>query len=143
MREILFRGKRIDNGKWMEGYYAIIGKRKVIIALPGMYYDDNGKECYGNEIKDIVPETVSQYTGLNDENGMKIFEDDIVQCNGYTGIVKFGKNREKEYGYYIEWTSWNARYFRNDLIYWLNETENEVIGNVFDNPELLEEVDAE
>lgn len=78
-REILFRGKRADNGKWVEGYYAVIGKRNAMIALPEMYYTEDAEERYGNEIHDIVPETVCQYTGLTDKSGKKIFEGDIVE----------------------------------------------------------------
>ena len=141
MREILFRGKRTDNGEWMEGYYAVIGERKVIIALPEMYYDDDGKEYYGNEIKDVDPETVYQYTGLTDNNDMKIFEGDIVKAvyDDYVGIVKFG-NYDNGYGYYVEWISGRARYCRQDLFYWVNNDENfEIVGNIYDNPEIMEE----
>lgn len=141
MREILFRGRGIDNGKWLEGYYAVIGKRQVIIAQPEMYYDEEGKECCGNEIKDVKPETVCQYTGLTDENGIKIFEGDIVKAvyDDYVGVVKVG-NHDSGYGYYVEWISGRARYCRQDLFYWVNNDENfEIVGNIFDNPEILEE----
>ena len=72
MREILFRGKRIDNGEWVQGYpcrYGWIGKEKDYI-IP-----DYASALYTAEID---PETIGQYTGIVDKYGMKIFEGDIV-----------------------------------------------------------------
>ena len=70
MREILFRGKRVGNGEWIEGYYfRQYGSNEIVTA------DD--------EIYHITPETVGQYTGLTDKNGLtKIFEYDIIDANG-------------------------------------------------------------
>ena len=120
-REILFRGKRTDNGEWLEGYYAVIGKRNVIIALPEMYYTEDAEERYGNEIYDIVHETVCLYIGLTDKSGKKIFEGDIVETV-YDG--------QQNPNYVVVWDEDELDLGCCDEII--------VIGNIFDNPDLLE-----
>ena len=127
----LFRGKRIDNGEWVEGYHAIIGGKPVIIEKePEKYYDaDGGENRSGNKIVEIIPDTICQCTGLEDKNGKRIFENDILKDNVIYGVVK--------------WDDANARYIIDDredgyqdYSEWWHECE--IIGNIFDDPELLE-----
>lgn len=125
MREILFRGKRTDNGEWVQGYpcrYGWIGKEKDYI-IP-----DYASALYTAEVD---PETIGQYTGLTDMNGNKIFKKDIIHIGRYTGIVK--------------WDNDSARFalYQKDMISMISgfnaDTMNMalVIGNIHDNPELL------
>lgn len=129
MREILFRGKRINNGEWVEGFYLYTKENThpVIIDM----------KCCSNIID---PETVGEYTGMTDKNGTKIFEGDILQfdyigrnlgVNGVADVIfKSGK-------FGVLWGT------HKELI-WLDgfaNTTKEVIGNIHDNPELLKECD--
>lgn len=124
MREILFRGKRTDNGEWVQGYicrYGWIGKEKDYI-IP-----DYASALYTAEID---PETVGQYTGLTDMNGRKIFEGDT-----------FWNSYDEDYGK-VEWDNDMAKFiitfptFTVDFANVYGE-ELEIVGNVYDNPELL------
>lgn len=113
MREILFRGKRVGNGEWVFGSYVIqYGAHEI-------YLPDGVDSEHGFDRYHVIPETVGQYTGLTDKNGRKIFEGDIMRNAG--NVVEF-------YGgdFCINGDS--------PLSYW---TGTEVIGNIYDNPELL------
>lgn len=127
MREILFRGKRIDNGEWVYGGAEVQDERYAAIYDRDMPYD--------NEVSVRVG-TVGQYTGLNDKNGTKIFEGDIVlvvsgefdEEDGNATIVWEEDNAQ----FNIEWSTLSSGF---DTFY---GTDCEVKGNIHDNPELLE-----
>lgn len=139
MREILFRGKNVDNGKWIKGYlYRISEELNPFIMLP-----DSKGESY--EVDSI---TVGQYTGLTDRNGKKIFEGDIVKCSDenndiyFSAVVKFGNpNAVYDWGYQLK--RMNGDHTNTDILLWVDMEEGgafiEVIGNIYDNPELLKE----
>ena len=130
MREILFRGKSRNNGKWYQGDLVTVAHKRFID-------DDIVKEI-------VIPETVGQFTGLTDRNGNKIFEGDVVATK-----YKLGRG-----GYYVFEVYYNENlcqfaltinsgsYTKNKQYDWLQLTELkankiEVIGNIHDNPELL------
>lgn len=130
MREILFRGKRLDNNKWYYGSY-------LFIQVPN--YDWTGKAS--TKVEDVhyivnqediniavYPETVCQFTGLCDKDGTKIFEGDIVSYR------EFGVDHKSvvEYEFAEGWYPFGGNYG-----HYYGDTE--IIGNIFDNPELLED----
>lgn len=136
MREILFKAKRVDNGEWVEGYYLRdqyhIGGKDIIF-----YRKDSDRFTVYTNIIDI--ETLCQFTGLYDKNGNKIWENDICdRKEKYPEVVKMTNGDwTLDYSYAI------GRDYGNsycNLGFYVNERKCvEVIGNIFDNPELLQE----
>lgn len=147
MREILFRGKHIHalmqnrhlDGTWVYGY-----------LCDENYINAVDEDEYGGKFTSemlVNPETVCQYTGLTDKNGRKIFEGDIVKGVAYStdfvgyivwidaiagfGVRYFNKHREP--------TAWENSSILKAIQRWKqpNEFQAEIIGNIFDNPELL------
>lgn len=150
-REILFRGKRVDNGEWVEGYLFKQWNRTFL--LWGMTGDVPN-------MTEVVPETVGQYTGLTDKNGKKIFEGDIVEYSDeecyypeeYTEFIgeivfekgAFGIGCREDLPIDLDYWCNNDNFVSLWEIYWnLNCCDHElpmleVIGNIHDTPELLE-----
>ena len=138
MREILFRAKRLYGGEWIEG---LLWKKKC----------NSNKlflSCFSNEDDDdeffvVDPETVGQFTGLTDKNGVKIFEGDIVKATILENSGFGTKRYTKDYiiKYHEKYCYFYLARERNNLLFdgnWSYGVKNvEVIGNIFDNPELL------
>ena len=125
MREVLFRGKRTDNGEWVKGYLYIThtGAHEI-----GSYDAEINIERF---TFDVIPETVGQYTGLTDKNGVKIFEGDIVSLVKHDGLI-----------YKVVYVPCRYELVNskgvNCFVLDIYKSENiEVIGNIHDNPELL------
>lgn len=127
MRENLFHGKRKDNGKWVEGYYVPVGEYHYILTGKLELVSYLGFEHFL-----VIPETVGQYAGLTDKNGKKIFEGDIVRYDGEKHIVVFETRGETGYfGIKIDrLETWN-------FCLSVPAKSMEVIGNIYDNPELI------
>ena len=130
MRDILFRGKRKDNREWVYGYVYRIWERVYI--LWGMTND------VPNMIE-VDPETVGQYTGLTDKNGKKIFEGDIVEHHVQGDILV---NRGV-----IVWDERNGCWLHQlntmrPTLYMFNSKAWKIIGNIHDNPELLQKMEG-
>lgn len=163
MREILCKGKIVNNGKWIEGYLLACGVTGKHFILPtGSLIKDSdevGEEgCIKLSAFEVIPETVGQYTGLTDKNGNKIFEGDITKLVLSDGEIRYFKVSIKSVtrevvchpdfddttskvnitGVVFEWDGY-------ELFPCINTNGvpdykmMEVIGNIHDNPELLED----
>ena len=130
MREILFRGKRTDNGEWVEGYLYITHNGEHEISV---YNEEVNIERWTHEVDQS---TVGQYTGLKDKNGKRIFEGDVAKVlqGKYKDIAYVGF----ENGAFMLYPKTGNIYERTLWEYWYNDWDVEVIGNITDNPELLE-----
>ena len=135
MREILFRGKRVDNGEWIEGFYAESGDRTFILI-------DNDFAVGYVKMKEVVPETVGQYTGLTDKNGMKVFEGDILidDDNWFKGLVVFRHiDISPDFDDSCEGSGFYAVVQRIPYRGLTYICSSKIIGDIHDNPELWEE----
>lgn len=129
-REILFRGKRTDNGKWVEGHLIVFPKSKITKIMVW-----NAADLDFDAIE-VRPETVGQFTGLNDRNGKRIFEGDIIRDDwGKIFKVIFSTT---SCGFMVECTVAPNEYEKGKYRLgdaWCNTIA--VVGNIHDNPELL------
>lgn len=145
MRDILFRGKRENNGEWVYGGYFKTDNEHYIITNT----DDIVIFDLWDYAEFIIPETLGQFTGLTDKNGRKIFEGDIIQFGEdeeydwefNIGVVKFGEGTFDS-GIYVYtgffYEDKNGNIDHNALYNWEEDWERcKVIGNIYDNPNLL------
>lgn len=163
MREILFRGKRVDNGEWVYGYYTelpegdigatlMVGSDELLCEDTAAYIVSiETKQCpsfspaypiqvFDADLCKVCPETVGQYTGLTDKNGKKIFEGDIIAIDEDSIYYHTASGPVRTYkgmwvSFYLPDAHGRDCY---DELYRIN-AEREVIGNIHDNPELLKE----
>lgn len=143
MREIIFRGKRVEIGAF--------AAKAVCEWVYGGYTKDCCSEyiystMHNPRMVHIDPSTVGQYTGLTDIAGTKAFEHDCIlePSENAVGVIRYGKYqnpfndgvRACHIGFYVDWISGEYKeILRKDLGYWLNILK--IIGNIHDNPELL------
>ena len=132
MRENLFRGKSVGNREWLKGenikHKYRNGREEIYLADSMSYWEE------------IIPETFGQHTGMTDKNGKKIFEGDI--CLG-SWKTRFEVYWDKERAAFMAREKHDVPYGR-DIDYYASYSDGkigaEVIGNIYDNPELLNEV---
>lgn len=139
----LYKAKSIYSVEWVQGYYAFINNHHYIYS---------GSLCNGGLY--VVPEkfeinidTLCACTGLTDKNGKLIWENDIVKdlFSDVYAQIKYGSyqscfdsTKNEHVGFYVSWLGRYAKSRRKDLGYWINMVDAEIVGNTFDNPELLE-----
>lgn len=146
MREILFRAKQKDKGNWVEGYYIRQDETTYCFKEDYERHPENTKHYIVFDMPtdwglpnrhlmaEIDPETICQYTGLKDKNGKRIWENDIVRIEN---SMDEGIGNIEFYGgmWYVDGEPSNSLY---DIVEY-DDGELEVIGNIFDTPELLKE----
>lgn len=145
----LFRAKRIDNGEWVEGCLLVLDDETYRIATSCL--QGNAEHLLEVCAYEVDPSTICQCTGLKDKNGNLIWDNDIVRFQFYNDDCQFPyKNVKKRIGkvFFSDFrASWSiamringSKCFNNDLFrYVRNGNRVEIIGNIFDNPELMHE----
>ena len=155
MREYLYRGIRVDNGEWVEGFYHYSNRinpiTKELVKTIHWILPIGGQDAY-----DVIPETVSEYIGIDDQYGNKIWENSIIRTQEYSdrpysknrkfkrhiGVVKYAirhfKNKYHECDYEAKWIVDIKDTEGYNCYDWSPFFMCEVIGNVFENSELLE-----
>lgn len=133
-REILFRGKRIDNGEWVYGYFFTkVQFPKLATEREYYYIKPFGGDSNSWSHFEIDPATVGQYTNLIDKNGKKIFEGDVMEFDAY-GLHYKGKVFFDEGAFCVTCNHPTASTFLIIALY----HDAICVGNIHDNPELME-----
>lgn len=136
MREILFKAKRIDNGEWIEGHYTECrGETFIGIDTSSMF------EIFCPPVIrwfKVDPKTLCQFTGLYDKNGKRIWENDILMAHLDEFYPEDVTYETVEWGI-VGWVTHEAGSIDRQYLDEFDTEHFEVVGNIFDNPELLQE----
>ena len=132
----LFKAKRLDNNYWILGFLSVNKTGKYFI-----------RPICGSALssEEVDKNTICQCTGLKDKNGKLIWENDIIKYHfgELYAQIRYGayqscfdSKKAEHIGFYVDWSE--SSNYRKDLGYWINMVNAEAVGNIFDNPELLE-----
>lgn len=138
MREILFKAKRLDNGEWVEGYYWVNSLNNHLIKVVKHKADTFTIDDY-----EVDPNTLCQFTGVNDINNNKIWENDIVDFSEDDDFQAYSPAGYKASIFLVEWDNFVTGFnpfvdYDCDCGIYHDPWHSKVIGNKFDNFELLE-----
>lgn len=136
MREILFRGKRLDNGEWIAGHLLKYedGSARMVSSNIDIFCFEKDESIIQTVAHRVDPETVGQYTGFVDKNSKKIFEGDIVSIYN-----------SKAFLFAVEWNNQyvlkcTSNGVSDNILNVIESPEDvEVVGNIYDNSELIKE----
>lgn len=137
MREILFRGKRLDNGEWITGHLLRYGdgRARIVPNNTDIFCFEKDESIIQTVAHRVDPKTVGQYTGFVDENGRKIFDGDILSVynsKAFLFVVEWNGNQ-----YVLKCTSNGVS---DNILNVIESPEDvEVVGNIYDNSELIKE----
>lgn len=131
MREILFRGKCVDNGEWVYSSFIMQDKEHKLLLAEVELFD-------GEKWRAVDPETVGQFIGLTDKNGKKIFEGDIIKDKELPTIYMIGYNEELMKYAFLYYHKELKNIYCGGFVSKTDGKSIEVIGTIHDNPELLE-----
>lgn len=137
MKEVKFRGKRLDNGEWITGYYGFkeeSNKHFIMVETINVHHPSYFTDY------EVIPESVGQYTGLNDKHNAFIFNGDILDGSYISPLSQMISKRHykvvyKNACYYAELIGHHP--YGSTFLYFVNK-ESKVIGNIYEKPELLE-----
>ena len=141
----LFKAKFDDSDRWVKGELVEVNDSYLIIPN----HASKISVCWfsASNIIEVKKDTICQCTGLKDKNGNLIWENDIVKdlFSDVYAQIKYGgyqscfdSTKVEHIGFYVNWFGRYAKSRRKDLGYWINMVDAEIVGNTFDNPELLE-----
>jgi uncharacterized phage protein (TIGR01671 family) len=133
MREILFKAKRIDNGEWVEGCYVTSDGKSFICMDIVEHYCVIALRWF-----EIDPETLCQFTGLCDKNGKRIWENDILMAHLDESYPEDATYETVEWGV-AGWVGHETGSTDKEYLNKFDLEHYEVVGNIFDNKELLQE----
>ena len=135
MREIKFRGKRRDNGEWIYGslhhFKVTVGNTEVFTIIVGAEHTPETGVIFGKR-HELITETVGQFTGLKNKSGKEIYEGDIIKVPYYSTDFRIEEVKIVD----CECSPFNSYACSEDG--YGEADKSEIIGNVFDNPELIE-----
>ena len=142
----LFRGKRIDNGEWVEGHLITDETDDSKCFIGYVIGTDEDGIPHDLDVVQVDPSTICRCAGV-DKNDELIWENDIVKdlFSDTAAPIRYGSyqscfdsTKVEHVGFYVDWSGKYNKNYRKDLGYWIHMVDAEVIGNAIDNPELLE-----